>query len=139
MVQIVNQQSISLEQFQDATPAERSIVAQMNSILSNLSNAVAGNLDIGQNVIAQLKTINYTTTANYIGSDEFRTLKFPRTLKNKASFLFLGKAFKTGSPFGKNINSITCNNWQDNNGQIEIYFIPGLEDSTQYTFSFFIF
>lgn len=132
---------LTLDQFPDATDSEKALVAQLNTTQATLYSALQGRLTLADNITCQTRTIQFTTAANYTTANNFPMLTFTRsaTFGYRVTNLILTQVINTDTPYAPNTGVVTCTNWQDVNGQIQIYFITGLKDSTDYQINVLLF
>lgn len=132
---------ITLDQIPDASQADQALVAQLNTTQATLYSALQGRLTLTDNITCQQRTIQFTTASNYTTANNFPILTFPRNTAfvGRATNLILTQCINRTNPYGINTGVVTCTNWQDVNGTINIYFITGLLNSTPYQINVLLF
>lgn len=130
---------LTLDQFPNADEATKALVAQLNTTQATLYSALQGRLTLPDNITSQTRVIQFTTAADYTANNTFAMLTFDRTFSFRATHLILTQCINTNSPYAKLIGDPSCTNWQDVNGQIQIYYIPGLQNGTPYQITVLLF
>lgn len=106
------------------------LLSPLNSFIEQIYTAFNKNISIPENVASQIVQLDINTNSDY-STGNFPSTVFKRTLAKKANLLIIGQVrdlsnnefiFTTGG----------YPSWEDNNGTISIYYIPGLSDSKKY-------
>ena len=110
----------------------------INSFFENVVLALNGRLTFADNIQSQTKVLGFTTSSTYISGDDFPTLKFQTTLPVKAQALLILQIQKADD-ITQLIAGGTSLKWFEVERQININFVSGLEDSTDYTLRVLLF
>lgn len=106
------------------------LLSPLNSFIEQIYTAFNKNISIPENVASQLVQLDINTTATYSGGN-FPSTVFKRTLSKKANLVIIGQV----KDLSNNEFVFTAGgypSWEDNNGTISIYYIPGLSNSKKY-------
>jgi hypothetical protein len=108
MAKLPNIQRILREDIPDAPAWIDKVITPVNNAFEALYSALAGNVTLADNLTVQVKTLTINTTADYgTGSTTttppvktlgFEQVKFARTLKNRATQLWLGSSKRCPGP-----------------------------------------
>jgi len=121
----------------------------LNAFCETSVNVLDKNLTIGQNVQGQKFTTNFRTSANYYPGGEFQTLKFAYTGGGQPTCCMLGQIIKLDAPPSVQVrlpqsvlDPISVTDWSMNINvspyQLEINYVAGLENNTNYTATFIV-
>lgn len=115
----------------------RRMLYPLNSFMTSVYGALNGNLEIGTNIVASVKELTFATDSAYT-SGTWNVLKFPRGINSKAVEVRVAQLYKKSDPYDPILNAVTTQ-WLDINGTINITYITGLADSTEYFVRFIVF
>lgn len=105
------------------------MLSTYNTFNQAVYDALNGQVTFGDNVRCQIKELTFRTSSTY-STGNWDGLSFLCDLKVKASGLFLMQILRTD---GAVIDDPVFVNWEYVNGYIEIPWVTGLVDATQYT------
>jgi hypothetical protein len=105
----------------------------VNTFMQNVYAALQGQLTFQQNFLSQINTTTFTTSLAYT-SGSFTPIVFSRTLGVKATGMIITQIINSQTTTTTPITTATALDWRDlGNGNLQINFISGLANSTQYT------
>lgn len=114
----------------------RRLLYPVNSFMTSVYGALDRDLRFEENIDANSKELTFTTDAAYTGGT-WTNLQFPRGIKQKANGVMLLQIYNRADPYSPILNA-TSVMWLDINGVINITYIAGLNNSTEYTARFLV-
>lgn len=106
------------------------LLSPLNSFIEQIYTAFNKNISIPENIASQIVQLDINTNSNY-SSGEFPNTAFKRNLSKKANIVLIGQVKDLSDNEYKFVAG-GYPSWEDNNGTINIYYIPGLDDSKKY-------
>jgi hypothetical protein len=107
------------------------LLSPLNQFMEEIYSAMNRNLTIPENVKGQFIELEFKTLANYTNQSAFTELTVLNKTGQKLRALLLSQITKKTNP-RHNFTTVNINWVDNNNGTITIYFISGLENSTDY-------
>lgn len=133
-MRLPTQKKILREDLKDAPPWVNPLIDTLNTFMENVYQALNRNITYGDNINSQIKELQYRTTASYPSAQE--PLEFQSTLKTKPigvqALQVYEKSTYTAPPGPVYIP------WVEQNGQIIISTITGLEADKTYVIRFLV-
>lgn len=104
----------------------------VNLFFEQVFNALDKNLTLSENIQSQIKTVSFTTSSAYDGTEaNFDTVSFSLDLPVKPQGLFIMQMLVDADNFTA-IETAPFVNWLEINGTVNIYLVTGLSASTSY-------
>ena len=123
--------------FQDIIDEEGNVNAEkllypVNTFMESTYEALNGQLEFGINIKSQIKTLTFTTEADYVASSNFIPLTFINTLSSVVQGVVLLRIYKTDDASSIITNAVGIH-WEPKQNDVKLAFVTGLADSTKYT------
>ncbi len=132
------QKKILREDVKEAPSWVDRLILPINSFFETVYNALSKNITLHENIAAQIKELDFNTTAGYLGTAAtWDELTFPKTIKHRANGVLLAQIVDLG-PVGGELTSYrpieggVYLDWQESNVEIVIGLIRGLTASHSY-------
>jgi hypothetical protein len=128
-------QRINQEDLPGAPAWVGGLISPINLFIQSTNSALAGNLQLGTNVNAQINKVTFITNSNYINGNAatFTPITFKSTLSFQQRILLIGQINIIAAQTQYIANTVAISDWTDNNGVISINFIAGLSPNTEYS------
>lgn len=114
----------------------RRLLWPMNSFMTSVYGALNKDLTLTENIDASIREIEFETDSAYT-SGTWTNLQFPRNINHKTNGVLLLQIYDKSDPYAAIINA-TSISWLDINGTINITYVAGLANSTNYFARFLI-
>lgn len=114
----------------------RRMVVQMNLFMQSAYSALDRNLTFDENISAQIKELTFRTDAAY-SSGTWENIQFASTLPRNAKEVRIMQLYKVDDPYTAEQNALSLQ-WLDLNRAINITYISGLSDNTEYFVRFMV-
>lgn len=114
------------------------LIYPINSFNEQVYSLLDKSITIDDNIVGDIYTTTFTTSANYISSRAFSPIQIPWSYSNQPRVLILAQINEVNSD---NIitNPVQVTDWKlTNPGIIQVRFMVGLHNSTKYKVSFLI-
>jgi hypothetical protein len=132
MAVLPNQKRISREDLKEAPSWIEKMLYPVNSFFESVYSALNKDLTFADNIVSQIKEIQFTTASDYVLNDTFEVLNFTHTLKNKPIGCIVLQIYQRTDDYQTITTPVTID-WIEINGVISINFVTGLDDSKKYT------
>jgi len=106
------------------------LLSPLNAFIEQIYTAFNKNISIPENIASQIIQLEINTNASY-SSGIFPSTSFKRNLSKKANVVLIGQVKDLSNNEFKFVAG-GYPSWEDNNGTINIYYIPGLSDLKKY-------
>lgn len=136
--------SIRIEDLGSQAPTwMTNLLSPLNEFIESVYTALNKQITLVDNVRASYRTVTFKTESDYEHPDHnFVPLKFNSGIAGKAKAVLIAQAYPRDNttgliPSANATGALSCQ-WFDNNGEINIIYISGLENSVYYTFTFLV-
>lgn len=137
MARLPNVKRINREEVKEAPSWIGQLLAPLNQFMSAVYLALAGQLTFTENIRASIKELSFTTASDYT-SGTFETLKFPHNLRVKAQGVLIVQLNDRADSEPIVTGGVSVN-WLERSGQINVRYVSGLSNSTDYVVRFLVF
>lgn len=133
---------ISREEVRDAPDWIELLIGPMNNFMQGVWTALSGNLTVGENIVGQVKSLQFRTGADYGNPAEdnhgFTEFSFKHSLRNrKPTAVILGQLYNSDTVEAPFYDPVTLS-WKEANGNVTITYMTGLAISSTYTVTFLV-
>ena len=119
------------------------LLSPLNEFIESVYTALNKQITLVDNVRASYRTVTFRTESDYAHpTHNFVPLKFNSGIAGKAKAVLIAQAYPRDSattliPSANATGALSCQ-WVDINGEINILYISGLENSVYYTITFLV-
>lgn len=119
------------------------LLSPLNEFIESMYSALNKDITLVDNVRASFRTVTFRTESDYAHpTHNFIPLKFSSAISGKAKAVFIAQIFPRDNPTGlittTNATGACVPQWADINGEINVLYISGLENSVYYTVTFLV-
>lgn len=125
---------INREDLKDAPDWIGNLLYPLNQVFETVYNTLNRNLTFTDNVLSFQKTIQFTTKSDYVSMSSWDVISIaiPDSFKVRVSGVITLNFAPIDTTLVKNITGFYLN-WVENNRTVQIPWIGGLDDDTEYT------
>lgn len=133
MAKVPSVRRITIDAIGGAIPTwfSEGVLYILNLLIDSQVTSLDKGLTVAENMNAQVKELTFTTSSTYTGGD-WTTIKFKHSLFGKASGVSIAQIWVKDDR-SLVIKSATTLDWTEENGQIKVRYISGLNNSLTYT------
>ena len=137
MSNLITQNRIFVEDIKDPKMGFDLITRSFNKLVQDILNTFNQNLNFGDNIDSNIKKLSFKTMSTYNLGD-WIPIKFPCGTKGKPFAVLLGQIIENPNEAYTAIETGVTISWMEINREININFVSGLKNSTQYNITFLV-
>jgi hypothetical protein len=129
--------SILKEELREAPSWVERLLQPINEILTSYNAALNKGLTFQDNITCTIKSLTVTTSSDYVIDDDFETIRFTHGLSLRPFMCLIAQIQKKADNYEPILLPVSLS-WREENGQIVVEFITGLDNLSTYDVSFLV-